>query len=217
MKNTLLRLINLIKKGEISFMIKGISKRVFSKTEAFGLKRDMHVAFDVPKAKIDLTLRSFKIEDDAHFTADLQNDGLIEKEIPACYIALDDEGKPCYRQWLMSAAQNEKLQEFWGEAFPILKQDEAIAESLFTVPKYRGNGIMPEALDTIALNAKSNDVRYVIAFVEVDNIASLKGCHRAGFSPYILRTETWRFLKRSITFVDVPNMMMDEFLNKVSN
>ena len=50
MKNTILRIFDLIKKGELTFMIKGISKRVLSTTQAFGLKRDLHVSFPKPEA-----------------------------------------------------------------------------------------------------------------------------------------------------------------------
>jgi len=34
--------------------------------------------------------------------------------------------------------------------------------------------------------------RWAITYVRTDNVASLKSCARAGFRPYMLRTESWR-------------------------
>jgi hypothetical protein len=217
MKNTVLRIFDLIKKGELKFMIKGISKRIWSKTEAFGLKRDLSTAFDTPKAKIDLLIRPFKPEDDTHFTADLQNDGLIEKDIPTCYVATTNANAPCYRQWLMDSKQNKKIKEFWGESFPTLQNNEALIESVFTISEFRGKGIMPAALDQIAKQIRDSDIRYLMLFVELDNIASLKGSHRSGFSPFVLRTEKWFFMKRTIVFEEVSSDVMDDYLKNVSS
>lgn len=215
MKRTLFRLVQLILKGELKFMVKGISKRVMSKTLAFGLKRDLLVEFTVPKADIDLLIRPYNYKDKDHFKTDLQNDGLLEKEIPTCYVATLSNDTPCYRQWLMGAENNEAIQEFWGAAFPILNEDEAIVESVFTIPSYRRKGIMPEALDRISKKALDFGARYVMLFVEVNNVPSLKGSHRSGFSPYVLRTERWFFFKRHITFEDVPNAMMKDYLDRM--
>lgn len=215
MKNTILRIFDLIKKGELKFMIKGISKRILSKTEAFGLNRDLTIEFETPNAQLDILIRPLKAEDIPHFTADLQNDGLIEKDIPTCYVATNFEGTPLYRQWLMDATQNKSIKEFWGQSFPTLKKDEALAESVFTIPAYRGKGIMPAAVDLISRKAMDSGVRYVMLFVELDNIPSLKGCHRSGFSPFVLRTEKWFLFKRNITFEDVPKDLMDLYLENV--
>ena len=217
MKNTVLRIFDLIKKGELKFMIKGISKRIFSKTEAFGLKRDLTIEFTVPKSKIDLLIRPYTHIDKDHFSADLQNDGLIEKAIATCYVATTSQNVPCYRQWLMGSKQNIKIKEFWGQSFPMLQDNEALIESVFTIPEYRGQGIMPSALDKIAKEIKDSDIRFLMLFVEIDNVASLKGCHRAGFSPYVLRTEKWFFMKRKITFEDVSKTIMDAYLRDVRN
>ena len=139
---------------------------------------------------------------------DLQNNGLIEKQIPNCYVATNTEDIPCYRQWLMGPKQNIKIQEFWGKAFPVLKEDEALVESIFTIPTFRGKRIMPAAMARIAEKGNDLGIRWVITFVAIDNIPSLKGCHRAGFLPYVLRTEKWLLFKRTITFENVPKELM---------
>lgn len=200
MRKLILRLFHLIRKGEIAFLIKGVSKRLYSKTEAFGLKRDLSIPFTTPNAQIAINIRPFKLEDASYFEADLQNDGLIKKAISTCYVAVTDKDEPCCRLWLMDSSESEKIRAFWGDAFPNLNSDEALIESVYTVSNMRGQGIMPETLELVSRKATENHKKYVMLFVQLDNIPSLKGSHRAGFTPYILRTETWKFFKRQITF-----------------
>jgi len=64
----------------------------------------------------------------------------------------------------------------------------------------RGQGVMPRTLELVSRKATENNKKYAMLFVEVDNMPSLKGSHRAGFTPYILTKQTWKFLKRQITF-----------------
>lgn len=80
MINIVVRCFDLIKKGEVKFLINGIAKRLLSKNIAFGLKRDLNLVFQNPDALIDISIRPFRNTDKDHFTADLQNDGLIEKK-----------------------------------------------------------------------------------------------------------------------------------------
>ncbi|BAO74432.1 GNAT family N-acetyltransferase [Winogradskyella sp. PG-2] len=217
MKNTFLRIVDLIKKGKLIFMIKGISKRVLSKTEAFGLKRDLDANFKASDAQIDISLRPFRAEDRNYFEADLQNAGLIEKDIQTCYVVTNIDDIPFYRHWLMDATQNKKIKEFWRQLFPTLQEDEALIENVFTIPEYRGKGIMPVALDKMAQQYKGSGIRYLMLFVELNNIPSLKGAHRSGFSPFVLRTEKWFFLKRTIRFQDVSKDVMDMYSKTINS
>ena len=216
MKDSVIRIFNLIKNGELKFVINGVSKRIFSKTEAFGLKRDLTIDFKTPKAQIDLLIRPFQPKDKAYFKADLQNGGLVEKNIPICYVATTSEDIPCHRHWLMDYKQNENIKAFWGESFPVLNADEALIESIFTIPKYRSKGIMPAVLDKMAKKSKNLGLRYLILFVEIDNIPSLKGSHRSGFEPYVLRTEKWFLFKREISFKDLSSEVLDSYLKNVA-
>ena len=215
MKNIVIRIFDLIKKGELKFVINGIAKRIISKNEVFGLRRDLNLAIQNPDSLIDITIRPFRDEDQDSFTMDLQNGGLFEKEIPDCFVAASTEGIPCYRQWLIGPKQNVKIEEFWGKAFPILKEDEALLESAFTIPAFRGKRIMPAAMARIAEKANDLGVRWVITFVGIDNIPSLKGCWRSGFDPYILRKEKWFMFKKTVTFENIPKELMDTYTKNI--
>ena len=60
------------------------------------------------------------------------------------------------------------------------------------------------------------DVRFVITFVDAHNIASLKGCSRAGFFPYILRIEKWFMFKRKVKFTSIPPDIFFDFKNAIA-
>jgi RimJ/RimL family protein N-acetyltransferase len=59
-------------------------------------------------------------------------------------------------------------------------------KNAYTPPAYRGLGIMSVAMALIAERASEIGAQEVFTFVGVDNIASLKGCQRAGFHPVLL-------------------------------
>jgi hypothetical protein len=65
---------------------------------------------------------------------------------------------------------------------------------------------MSEAMALIAEHAPEVNARQVLTFVGVENIASLKGCQRAGFNPLILhRCVRYGFgLMRSDRFETLP-------------
>jgi RimJ/RimL family protein N-acetyltransferase len=65
-------------------------------------------------------------------------------------------------------------------------------ENAFTPADYRGKGIMSAAMSRIAEQAEQYGARYVVTFVGDDNIASLKGCQRAGFAPHLMHFRTRR-------------------------
>ncbi len=56
----------------------------------------------------------------------------------------------------------------------------------------------------IAKKGKEIGARFVLTFVEEDNIPSLKACERAGFSPYAVRTDRWVFFRRHSEFETLP-------------
>jgi len=64
---------------------------------------------------------------------------------------------------------------------------------------------MAAAMALVAERGREIGARYVITFVEQNNIASLKGCKRAGFSPYLLRHEKWFLFRRSLSLDKLPD------------
>jgi len=107
-------------------------------------------------------------------------------------------------QWLIGPSENDKIQAYFKGIFPLLAPDEALLEYAFTPDAYRGQGIMPCAMAQIAERAKAFAARWVITFVDHQNIPALKGCKKAGFVPYLMRKDTWRLFRRRSTFKQLP-------------
>lgn len=219
----------LIISGQFSDFVDEFRKRIYSTTHSFGLSRNINEPFTPPKAKIPITIRPIRPDD---FDKLMQSGNLketepdlysyqlncIKAEIPQCYVAVDENDNPSYIQWLVDHTQNELIQKHFGTFFPLLKPGEALLEAAFMSHNYRGLGIMPEAMARIAEKAQLSGAEKVITFVTIDNISSLKGCHRAGFSPYILRTERWRFFRRSITDIaSIPDSFLSVYERQTSS
>ena len=183
-----------------------LSTRFREQTLAYGLRRDLAVPLEAPKAKIPIEIRPAQ-ESDAPLLFPEDQSGLppaerlelawrrshFEARIPTCYVAVDPRsGAPCYFQWLMGPDQNEFIRSLG--LCPLLKPDEAILENAYTPVQYRGYGIMAAAMALIAERGTALGARYVYTYVGQDNIPSLKGCARAGFSPHLVRDRTtWGF------------------------
>ena len=175
-----------------------------SRSTRYGLRRDLQAQIEKPSAKIPIAVRpmapgdveSLLGEDPAGPNLQERLEiawrrAFIEKGARGGFVAVDErDGSPCYMQWLMSAAENPFIRRLGG--FPGLKADEALLENAYTPVNYRGMGIMSAAMALIAERAADFGARYVLTFVDETNIASLKGCQRAGFHPHLLHHKEQR-------------------------
>ena len=172
-----------------------------SQMERIGLRRDLSQHLDRPSAKIPIDVRPLAegdIDILLPFSSELQmaerldivwRRGFYRKVPRGCHVAIDlNTGQPCYMQWLIGPSENELVRRLGG--FPDLKPDEALLENAYTPSSHRGLGIMSAAMAMIAERAEGFGARYVHTFVGTDNTASLKGCQRAGFQPYLLHRRT---------------------------
>jgi len=193
----------LLHQGQYAALAKKARNLLYEKRTSYGLRRDLDARHVHTKAKIPISIRKLEAADLSSLIPNEEHLGRKERvelasrrrhldaDIPQCYVAVDQrDGSPCYFQWLMGPRQNDNIQHFFGAGwFPILHSDEALLENAYTPKCYRGNGIMSEAMALIAERAADLGCRYVVTFVETDNVPSLKGCQKAGFAPYVVRTE----------------------------
>jgi RimJ/RimL family protein N-acetyltransferase len=171
---------------------------LYSRSMRYGLRRDLRSPLAAPSAKIPISVRPL-VEDDIPVLLPIDDTGadsqdqleiawrraFLGKGAKGCFVAVDQRnGTPCYMQWLMGSSENSFIRRLHG--FPELGQDEALLENAYTPATYRGLGIMSAAMALIAERAADFGARYVLTFVEEHNIASLKGCERAGFYPHML-------------------------------
>jgi RimJ/RimL family protein N-acetyltransferase len=182
-----------------------------------GLRRDLTMPFKAPDAKIPVSVRPLAEADlpallalDANASAEDRFEtawrgAFAAKHMKGGYVAIDERnGTPCYMQWLLGAGDNDFVGSIGG--FPSLKMDEALLENAYTPARYRGMGIMPAAMARIAERAADMGARYVITFVQDDNIPSLKGCQRSGFAPHLLHKQIRLGfgITRRDSFADLP-------------
>ena len=206
------RLVLLLRTRKLNPILQVLRRKLYSNSNFICLRRDLTQSFEAPTAKIPIiTVRPIQ-DREAENLFDATAPGLSAAEIidrsgrmeffkagiALCYGAIDQSGKPCYAQWLMSSVDNDRIQHYFHGAFPILAPDEALLEGAFTPESHRGKGIMPRAMALIAESARNFGARYVLTFVTEENVASLKGCKRAGFEPYMLRKTKWRLLRPQV-------------------
>jgi GNAT superfamily N-acetyltransferase len=189
-----------------------IRYRVYSDSTSLGLRRDLSQPFAKPAAKIPITVRPILSSDDMSALdpePDLAPDEamsrlaqrrLLESGLRVCFVAIADDGKPCYMQWAIPATENERVRAVFGNLYPKLGPDEALLEGAYTPTAFRGKGIMGAAMAQVAERAADLGARWVITFVDERNAASVKGCVRAGFAPYLRRHERFRLFYRQIQF-----------------
>lgn len=222
MSSKLFNAFQLIRKGHFIVVIEELRKRIYSHSISFGLQRDLKNEFEAPSAKIEIQIRPLRKED----TADLldpaadpsinpriiaSQQSMVYANIPTCYVAVDADDKPCYMQWLIGYNENQETEKHFQGVFPPLKKSEALLEGAYSHPAYRGLRIMPRAMALIAEKAVDMNARWVNTFVDVTNIASLKGCQRSGFKPFLLRKERWFLFRRTITFHPISESMNEMF------
>jgi hypothetical protein len=205
------------KRGHRGVIWRSLSLRLYSDTTYLGLRRDLSMAFKAADAKIPLAVRPLDRRDDLSFI-DINGPGIssagaldrlhqinmLKAQIRTCYLALGPDGRPCYMQWLILSSENDKIQAFYGDIFPRLREDEALLEGAYTAEYCRGQGVMASAMARIAERGNDLGARWVITFVGERHVASLKGCKKAGFVPYVRRREIYRLFKRSVTFTPLP-------------
>ncbi|MDD7969019.1 GNAT family N-acetyltransferase [Actinomycetospora lemnae] len=189
-----------------------LARRASSTTHAYGLARDLTAPHETPLAKIPISVRRLTDADvprilDEHAEVDEAERWerhtrvrLLERGIGTPYVAVDPDDDPCYVQWLFGSGENDAIRDFFHGIFPELRADEALLEGAFTPTRHQGRRIMSAGMSMIAEKAADLGARRVLTFVGVDNIASLKGCERAGFLPAIHRCETRRLGRLRVDF-----------------
>jgi GNAT superfamily N-acetyltransferase len=197
-------------------MWRAVTYRLYSNSASVGLRRDLQAPCLAPAAKRPFQVRPLTPDDELAWL-DVREPGLSDEQVYArlgqarllgsgirtCHVAVEPDGKACYMQWLILSNQNDQVRAFFGNLYPRLAPDEALLEGAYTPEAYRGQGIMAAAMAQIAERAGQFGARWVVTFVDEGNAASLKGCVRAGFVPYLRRQERFRLFRRRVSFTPV--------------
>ncbi len=201
----------LIKVGNFKFIWDAFARRISSEELAMGFKKDLSIEHPEPRSLKKISTRVFNSGDESFFT-DNSIDPIIF-QFQTCYVAITDDNIPCSRIWLIDPSQNKKLSAIWGNNFPQLNNDEVLLENVYTLPKYRGLGIMPSILHQIAERGKLQGAKYAITFGSAHNTNTSRSFHYAGFQPYVLRKVKWFLFRKSINFQEIPDDLTTHYNN----
>ena len=152
-RSQLTRLVLLLKSGQSGLIREELRRRIYSNSTSFCLRRDLTQSFEAPAAKISITVRPVQDSEAANLfgaeTSRLSAAELVDRTgrmnlfqtgIPLCYVAIDQNGTPCYAQWLLSSAENDRIQEYFRGTFPILAPDEALLEGALLLKAIAARG-----------------------------------------------------------------------------
>jgi len=217
MNDKLKIVLSLIKNGKWSLIFNEAIRRFTSTEISYCLRRDLNLPFNITRAKIPIRIREMEVTDlEQLFDSDIINENseefkenlsrklLLNSEIKQCFVAVDENDKVLYMQWLISHKENDKLQEVYRGGFAEINTNEMLLEGAYTLKSARGKRIMSEAMATISSIGKSKGAKYLITYVKADNIPSLKGCQKSGYRPYKLRKDRWFLFMRKIKFITLP-------------
>jgi RimJ/RimL family protein N-acetyltransferase len=185
-----------------------IARWVNSESYYWGLKRDLDVDFESAPAKIPVEVRPLTNQDiEAIAKISVTEDerlqfnrrvAFMRDGVRTGFVAVSEANEPGYIQWLIGSGDNAFIRSQFHGLFPTLAKNEALLEYAFTFPNFRGMGLMPRAMDLIARKGAEIGARYVITIVSEHNVPALKGCERAGFAPYMVIRDRWRFFRRTV-------------------
>jgi RimJ/RimL family protein N-acetyltransferase len=206
----------LIAKGETLELAGKLAGRIYSDKTWYVLRRDPSIPFIAPPAKIPIRVRPAERAD---YPAIIQERPArlpaLEAGLSTCYVATTDKNDICYMQWLIDSEQNELIgAHFKGMCSP-LNDGEMMLEWAYTFKKFRGLGIMAPAMSAISEQGAKRGARSLITFVEQDNMPSLKGCRSAGYRPYKIRRDRWRFFRKNENYIFLPPNAKYPFENEI--
>jgi hypothetical protein len=209
--------LSFVRQGDLVEVSSILKTKVWSSREAFGVMRDMSIPFPSPTPLIPISIRPAR-PDDIRQVLNVDEPGialaerrdrvarqhLMDAGFSYCFVAVTSDDRPCYIQWLIMPSENRLLAQSFGGLFPPLAAHEALLEGAYTPAAFRGQRIMPAAMALLAEKGAEMGATSVLTFVGEENIASLKGCKRAGFAPYRMRRAVYRFGRRRLAFWALP-------------
>jgi GNAT superfamily N-acetyltransferase len=125
---------------------------------------------------------------------------LFSTQIETCYVALTEQGVPCYMQYLILPDQNDRLADAFGGMIPPLEAGDALLEFAFTLEGYRALGVMPWAVAQLAEEARRHGARRLVTWVPGANVNVRRYFERAGFTLLGARHERYRHFRRTVRF-----------------
>jgi hypothetical protein len=209
MKHLLPMAAAMLESGEGTVLVKQLLTRLYANQRSLILRCDMRAPHTTPVSKIPLYVRTVSVVDLPAIVKERPRRlPVLLEAIPTCYLVVTDEEEPAYMQWVVLRAEWPRFKPYFaGDLHKELEEDECVFEFAYTFQKFRGLGVMGAGLSMIAKQALSEhpQLKWGYTYVLDTNVPSLKGCHNAGFFPYMQREERWRAMSMKQEFSLVKN------------
>jgi GNAT superfamily N-acetyltransferase len=187
----------LLRLGGLRAFLRQTGRQLYSRRVLLGLEKDLTVEGMKVSSRLEYVLRPATKEDLEELLSKAPGEGresvheLVERKwfydsgFRNCYVARTAEGgELCHVQWLVSARADGEAMRNFRARLPSLRNDEVLVENVYTFERFRGNGLMSAVMSDLAALAKSQGFKRMIAYVGLDNQASLRGCDKAGFKKF---------------------------------
>ncbi len=214
------KLAALAAKGEFSTIasklhphFSGLSRQLWSHKRSVVLRRDLSRSIEHPKAPVAFSIRPYKPEDAAAlFDADSPDEQAKREEVEywiargmkGCYVAVLQDGRATFMQWLCTPSDNEALRDIFDVGLPVVEPGTVLLEGAYTPPRYRRLAVMPAAMARIAEEGRRLGAHWAFASVGEDNASMIKAAQWAGFTPWRLRCVRRRLFLRSVSCSELP-------------
>jgi GNAT superfamily N-acetyltransferase len=187
-----------------------LARRWFwSDDSGVGLRRELVEPIRARKPRVPLRVRPLQPGEEAAFVETHGARGedvldrvnaahLLDSGLRTCYVAVDEQERPVYMQYLVFPDENERLDEVFGGLIPPLEQEEALLEFAYTLEEHRGLGVMPYAVAELAAEARRRGADRLVTFVPARNPTVLRFFQRIGFEPFSRRSERYRLFRRRV-------------------
>ena len=187
----------LFKIGGPKVFLHHLGRQIYSRDILVGLEKDLDTNSVQVPSRVEYSLRQASQEDMEEVLSKAKAESkesaheLIERKwfyesgFRDCYVArTTDAGELCFIAWLVSANDDNLVNQGFGSRLPALKRDELLLENCYTFEKYRGNSIMPSVLVELSQLARTKGFKRMITYARQDNMASLRVFEKLGFRKF---------------------------------
>lgn len=193
----------ILRYGGAALFLRHLKCQIYDSAIFLGLEKDLNVECIPVPCQVDYSLHVASEEDVWEMQLRAKSEGgesvyeLIGRKwyydsgFRDCYIArVNGTNELCFVQFMMSLADYDSIDQSYKSILPRLKEDEVWLENSYTFKKYRGKKVMSSVLVDLEKIAQDRGFRRMVTYIREDNIASIKGCERAGFTIFEQIPET---------------------------
>lgn len=201
-----------VRRGDGGDVIADLRRWAWSESDACGMRFSRGDVAAPPPARVALHVRPLdeSIASAVFDVADLSADdqlyldrrrAIYDAGFTGGWLAVDDDDRPAYLQWLIPPAEKIRIRSFFGPLFD-LPDDTLLVEGAWVPPDFRRLKVMGQGLALVtaaALASHGDEIRHAQCYPAADNRSALLGTRSAGYSVNQLRTERWRLGRCSVT------------------